>query len=61
MNIIKMIKTKRAYVSPEIVKIKLDNEISLVLASGDPPIAPGEGKNNIAPQFFNNDPFRNNA
>lgn len=60
MNTTKMFQTKKAYVSPEIVKIKLDNEISLVLDS-NPPTPPDEVKNNIAPQYFNNDPFRNNA
>ena len=42
---------KRTYISPEVVKIKLDHEISLILASA-PPDGPGEiiGQ---APEFFN--------
>ncbi len=48
----------RVYQTPSIDNIILDNEISLILAS-DPPIGPGEVKNNVAPDYFNNDPFVN--
>ncbi len=34
-------KMKKTYFTPEVVKIVLDNEISLVLAT-NPPIGPGE-------------------
>jgi len=50
----------RVYQTPCIEMIHLDNEISLVLAS-DPPIGPGETKNNVAPDYFNNDPYGNNG
>jgi len=49
---------KRAYIAPQMEQIKLDNEISLALASA-PPIVPGESISK-APEYFNNDPFRNN-
>ena len=49
---------KRAYIVPQIEQIKLDNEISLALESA-PPFAPGESISK-APEYFNNDPFRNN-
>jgi len=45
---------KRKYYTPLIEHVKLDNEISLVLAS-DPPAGPGESQN--VPEYFNNDPF----
>ena len=48
----------RVYQTPSIELIRLDNEISLVLAT-DPPTPPGEVKNNLAPDYFNNDPFVN--
>jgi hypothetical protein len=48
---------KRSWLVPTIVKIKLDNEISLVLAS-DPPAGPGETNNLKVPEYFNNDPFK---
>jgi len=51
---------KRMYISPEIVCVKLDNEISLALES-TPPAGPGEpgyiGKTSV---YFNNDPFKTN-
>ena len=50
----------KVYQTPCIEMIHLDNEIALVLAS-DPPIGPGETKNNVAPDYFNNDPYRNNG
>jgi secreted Zn-dependent insulinase-like peptidase len=49
---------QRAYSPPQVERIKLDNEISLVLAS-DPPIVPGESLHvQNAPEYFNNDPFK---
>lgn len=52
------ISKRRIYVMPDIKRIKLDNEISLVLESS-PPSAPGETSKN-APEYFNNDPFKTN-
>ena len=51
---------KRAYSMPMVERIKLDNEISLVLQSnGTPPIIPGESLHvQNAPEYFNNDPFK---
>ena len=49
---------KRIYSSPTLVRIELDNEISLALES-TPPAAPGEVMNKT-PEYFNNDPFRGN-
>ena len=57
MKTIKQVITKRVYNTPAIKLIILDNEISLILAS-DPPIGPGETKNNSVPEYFNNDPYR---
>lgn len=53
---------KRSYSSPQITKIALDNEISLVLTSGtDNPDEPNiTGQNLNAPDYFNNDPFKGN-
>ena len=46
------------YQAPFIERIILDNEISLVLTSGDaPPDGPYEGKNNLTPDYFNKDPY----
>ena len=44
----------RAYTTPIIEVIKLDNEISLVLQSAEPPIGPGEL---VQGQLYN-DPFK---
>jgi len=46
---------KQAYSSPQIERIKLDNEISLVLSSLD---APGDPESSLTPEYFNNDPFK---
>ncbi len=58
MNTTKLM--KREYVSPKLNITKLDNSISLELQSV-PPVGPGEpgyvGKNNIAPEYFNNNPL----
>ncbi len=48
---------KRSYTVPKVERIKLDNEISLVLAS-DGPVGPDESNNLNAPEYFNNDPFK---
>lgn len=34
---------KKIYEMPVLHRIELDNEISLVLATGEPPAGPGEG------------------
>jgi len=48
---------KKEYSSPQIIRVKLDSEISLALES-DPPTY--ESTNNVvSPNYFNNDPFRN--
>lgn len=49
---------KRIYNTPKVELIILDNEISLALTS-DPPEGPGEGAS-LAPEYFNNDPFKYN-
>ena len=49
---------KRIYTAPVIEQVKLDNEISLILES-DPPKLPNEGSL-MAPEHFNNDPFKSN-
>jgi hypothetical protein len=49
---------KLTYCKPSIVKIKLDNEISLALESALPPGDPGTVAK--SPDYFNNDPFGNN-
>ena len=49
-------KEKALYSAPWIERIKLDNEISLVLES-DPPIGPNESAL-IPPEYLNNDPFK---
>jgi hypothetical protein len=45
------------YQTPSIERIKLDNEISLVMTSA-PPFGPDEVKNNQIPDYFNNNPYR---
>ena len=54
----KSMKEKRIYSSPKVERIKLDNEISLILES-TPPGGPGESLTS-APEYFNNDPFKAN-
>ena len=49
---------KLTYSIPEIVSIKLDNEISLQLESA-PPEGPGEGAF-LSPEYLRHDPFKNN-
>ena len=50
---------QRTYSTPLIERIKLDNEISLVLAT-NPPGGLGEGGLHVqnASEYFNNDPFK---
>jgi len=48
---------KRTYNTPQLELVKLDNDISLILES-EPPVGPDEALS--SPQFFNNDPFKNN-
>ena len=51
---------KQTYIVPQVERIELDNEIALQLESSNtPPKAPGES-NLIAPEYFNNDPFKAN-
>ena len=52
-------KAKRTYRAPQIEQIKSDNEISLALES-DPPTGPVESSL-LSPEYFNNDPFKNNV
>ncbi|MDD4992202.1 MAG: hypothetical protein PHR83_08225 [Paludibacter sp.] len=53
------IQKKRTYCVPQIMQIKLDNEISLALESS-PAFGPGESLSQ-APEYFNNDPFKADA
>lgn len=48
---------KKTYQQPEIKLIELDNEISLQLESYTPPYGPDETRNEVVPEFFNNDPY----
>jgi hypothetical protein len=51
---------KQIYNAPTIEQIKLDTEISLILESaGSDPGEPGY-LGSSAPEYFNNDPFKNN-
>ena len=54
----KTTKEKQMYIAPIVEKIVLDNEIALQLES-TPPKAPGEALLK-GPDYFNNDPFKNN-
>jgi len=54
------IRKKKAYFSPQIERIGLDNEISLALES-NPASGPGEpGYGTYTPDILNNDPFKVN-
>ena len=46
---------KREYIAPVVLKINLDNEISLQLESGPP--VPGNEEISKVPEFFNKSPF----
>ena len=56
MNNTKTITEKKAYKSPEILVVVLDNEISLALESTPPTYESLNGS--IAPDYFSNDPFK---
>jgi len=47
---------KRIYYAPQMERVLLDNEISLVLMSDDSD--PGDPSLSNAPEYFNNDPFK---
>jgi len=49
---------KREYKAPKVECVKLDNEISLVLESSDPPVPGNETQNTNTPEYFNNDPLK---
>jgi hypothetical protein len=58
-NNIYLSEIKLTYSPPEIKLVMLDNEISLILQSAVPdPSEPGASL--IAPEHFNNDPFKIN-
>ena len=57
MNINNKKVQKRTYSNPQIERIKLDNEISLILESSD---APGDPEASLTNEYFNNDPFKSN-
>lgn len=53
---------KKKYSEPQIVRVELDNEISLALESA-PPGGPGDEpgfEGSLAPGYFNTDPFKSN-
>jgi len=51
-------KEKRKYSAPLIECVQLDSEISLALES-EPPVYESNNTQS-APEYFNNDPFKNN-
>ena len=51
-------KETRLYVSPQIERVELDNEIALALES-TPPEGPGESQLKV-PEYLNNDPYKAN-
>lgn len=49
---------KSEYLAPIIIRIELDNDITLQLESA-PPVGPSEGINrNASPEYFNTDSFK---
>lgn len=52
-------KEKREYNTPYIERIKLDNEISLILESDNDPAGDPTHQANVQ-EHFNNDPFKTN-
>ena len=54
-----IINEKTTYCTPQIERVKLDNEISLVLVSGDPNDPYGSA-NSVAPEYFNTNPLKGN-
>lgn len=59
MKIINKTAEKRTYSTPQIERIQLDNEISLVLQSDTNPN--GEPEFSQSPEYFNIDPFDTNV
>jgi len=55
-------KEKRTYNTPQVERVELDNEISLILQSSvdDNPLEGPDEAGLLAPQHFNNDPFKTN-
>lgn len=55
-------KLKRTYSTPQVDREELDNEISLILQSAvdSNPLEGPEESGLLAPQQFNNDPFKTN-
>lgn len=51
--------TKRTYSAPKVERIVLDNEISLVLESSNPPVPPWETKHSPNHPADINDPYKN--
>lgn len=49
----------KAYTEPNIIRIDLDNEISLSLES-EPPVGPGDELSNITPDYLQINPFNSN-
>jgi hypothetical protein len=58
MKTINKMSKKRAYCTPDILCIKMDNEISLVLSSDTNP--DGDPTFSSTPEYFNNNPFKSN-
>ena len=56
--IMKTINEKQKYINPQIERVNLDNEISLVLVSSDPE-DPFVSVKSSVPEYLNNDPFKN--
>lgn len=56
----KILISKKNYIEPQVEVTILDKEISLQLYS-TPPDGPGEGlTGSLAPDYFNDNPFKNN-
>lgn len=54
-------KLKREYLSPVIEKVDLDSEVSLTMESTPDYNSDDEVNNINAPDYFNNDPYKNNV
>ena len=55
-----IINEKPTYCTPQIERVKLDNEISLVLVSGNPGDPYGSVMNSASPEYFNINPIKDN-